>query len=156
MNEYTVRTLTEDDAKEICLWKYDGEYAVYNMPKWEECLAKNFGIADEERRQKNYRAVCIGNELFGFINIMKRADRVELGLGMKPEFCGRHLGHDFVMLAVDEAKRAYPGESIVLKVRPFNKRAIKCYLNSGFELTETYYETKAHIAGEMCLMTYIG
>ena len=54
--------------------------------------------------------------------------------------------------AVDEAKRAYPGESIVLKVRPFNKRAIKCYLGSGFELTETYYETKAHIAGEMCLM----
>ena len=92
----------------------------------------------------------------GFINIMKRADRVELGLGIKPEFCGRHLGHDFVLLAVDEAKRAYPGESIVLKVRPFNKRAIKCYLNSGFELTETYYETKAHIAGEMCLMTYIG
>ena len=40
MNEYTIRTLTEDDAKEICLWKYDGEYAVYNMPKWEECLAK--------------------------------------------------------------------------------------------------------------------
>ena len=54
MNEYTVRTLTEDDAKEICLWKYDGEYAVYNMPKWEECLAKNFGIADEEGRQKNF------------------------------------------------------------------------------------------------------
>ena len=110
MNEYTIRTLTEDDAKEICLWKYDGEYAVYNMPKWEECLAKNFGIADEKRRQKNYRAVCIGNELFGFINIMKRADRVELGLGIKPEFCGRHLGHDFVLLAVDEAKKAYPRE----------------------------------------------
>lgn len=125
MNEYTVRTLTEDDAKEICLWKYEGEYAVYNMPKWEECLAKNYGIADEERRQKNYRAVCIGNELFGFINIMKRADRVELGLGMKPEFCGRHLGPDFVLLAVDEAEKGVPGREHSFKGSPVQQACHK-------------------------------
>lgn len=32
----TNRYLTEKDKREICSWKYDGEYSIYNLPSFEE------------------------------------------------------------------------------------------------------------------------
>lgn len=39
---------TESYAKEICNWKYDGEYSIYNYPEWN--LALN--------SQLSYIALC--------------------------------------------------------------------------------------------------
>ncbi|MDD6215160.1 MAG: hypothetical protein PUB28_00160 [Roseburia sp.] len=51
---FTVVPFEEADAKELCDWKYQGEYAVYNYPGWEECLDKGIGFTDENIRKRNF------------------------------------------------------------------------------------------------------
>ena len=36
MENLTYRPLTEADKREICDWKYEGEYELYNLPSYEE------------------------------------------------------------------------------------------------------------------------
>ena len=36
----TYHTITDDEGREVCGWKYDGEYACYNQPPY-EMLKKN-------------------------------------------------------------------------------------------------------------------
>lgn len=35
---------TELHAKEICDWKYDCQYSIYNLPSWEKATIANWGI----------------------------------------------------------------------------------------------------------------
>lgn len=37
--EFHLNEFTEVHAKNVCTWKYDNEYSIYNMPSWEDvCL----------------------------------------------------------------------------------------------------------------------
>ena len=36
MNELVYRNLSEDAKRQICAWKYGGEYDLYNLPAYEE------------------------------------------------------------------------------------------------------------------------
>ena len=36
MNELVYRNLSEDEKRQICAWKYGGEYDLYNLPAYEE------------------------------------------------------------------------------------------------------------------------
>ena len=40
---------TESHAREICNWKYDGEYSVYNYPDWDTALKNNYSIVKKEK-----------------------------------------------------------------------------------------------------------
>ncbi len=31
MKDYVLTKLSEDNAKEICSWRYEGEYSIYNF-----------------------------------------------------------------------------------------------------------------------------
>lgn len=93
---------TEELAKEITTWKYEGDYSIYNLPSWDEVIKKQI-----------------------------------------------------VSMALDECKRRYPSKPIILEVRSWNKRAIRCYESQGFKVIdrkdqETYLGT-----GEFFIMKYI-
>lgn len=149
---FSVEELTEKKAKEICTWRYEGEYAVYNFPKWEECVRLGFDIADQEKRKKEYFAVDKEGEFFGFFRVTKKEDFIELGVGIKPELCGNHNGYNMMHLVVAKARQMYLESPIQLIVRSFNKRAIKCYENVGFRVVKKYQESAHMIPGEMYLM----
>ena len=146
------RIITREDAAEICSWKYEGEYSVYNYSSFEVCQERGWDIADDDKRSRSYVAVYDNGELYGFFNIMEGKDCVELGVGTKPEMCGKHRGMEFMSLAVKTVKERHPGKKIILKVRPFNKRAIKCYESCGFTITGQYYEDTFLVPGEMLIM----
>lgn len=147
-----IRPITKEDAIEICNWQYDGIYSVYNFASYEKCKERGWNIADDEKRGQAYVAVYDEGKLFGFFNIMDREDRVELGVGMRPDQCGKHFGKDFVSLAVETVNQRYPQKKIVLKVRSFNKRAVKCYESCGFKVTGRYEEKTFYVPGEMLIM----
>ena len=42
----SIDELTEDQAKQICSWKYPNEYAVYNCPSWDIMLDQCWGLTD--------------------------------------------------------------------------------------------------------------
>lgn len=35
---------TEELAKEITTWKYEGDYSIYNLPSWDEIIKKQISL----------------------------------------------------------------------------------------------------------------
>lgn len=149
---YQVTEVTDEMAHEIVGWKYEGEYAVYNMPSWDECEKLNWAIVSNEKRQNRYHAILKEGEFLGYFDIMERDGFVELGVGIKPELCGQHNGEMFMELALAKIEEKYSSIMVQLKVRPFNARAIKCYEKVGFIIVASYYEDEFITPGDMLLM----
>lgn len=133
--------MTEQNAREICGWKYADEYAVYNYPDWETLQNRKWAIADPERRRKEFYSVFSQeNNLVAYFRLVKESDGLLLGLGMKPEYCGKGFGSAFMALIVRYAEQNFPGNNLQLDVREFNRRAIKCYEKAGFLTAERRFK----------------
>jgi len=52
--------------------------------------------------------------------------------------CEQGLSNILMELLKNECKKRYGSKKIALEVRSFNKRAIKCYEDAGFEITNIY------------------
>lgn len=136
--ELMLSELTLKDALEICSWKYEGEYSIYNYPKWDIVESQKWAIAVNEKRKSQFLSVVDENsKLCGYIRFIENNDNVVVGLGLNPSFCGQGLGYKLMNLIKKENKKRY-NKDIILEVRDFNKRAIKLYKNSGFEIIDTY------------------
>ena len=149
---FEVNGLSEEEARETTEWKYDGDYAVYNYPDWEQCKRLGWTLTNEEKREKEYFSVKKEGVFLGFFHIMDRKDYVELGVGIKPQLCGNHNGNYLMNLALAKIEQLYGTVMVQLTVRPFNQRAITCYENVGFKITEKYYEDSYLVPGEMYIM----
>lgn len=130
--QISVEKLTESHAKEICEWKYESPYDIYNMPNWDVVKEQNWGIANELKRKSEFYSAFINNQLIGFFRLIKKETLVTIGLGLHPNFCGKGLGYKLVEFALKESKMRYGNIPINLEVRDFNQRAIKCYEKVGF------------------------
>ena len=126
-----IKITTEQDAKEICSWTYPDEYSVYNMGTWDRVVQEKWAIANEEKRQEQFRSVYENNKLIGYFRFRDIDGIINIGLGMKPELCGQGKGKQFLqyILSTEELKN----KNIELEVRNFNARAIKSYENVGFK-----------------------
>ena len=121
---FEVVPFEEADARKLCDWKYQGEYAVYNYPSWEECLERGIGFTDESIRKKEFYKVLKDGIYFGYFRLEALEDAIELSVGIRPELCGNHSGDLFLNLALAKMSELYPGQKMRLTVRPFNKRAM--------------------------------
>lgn len=52
MLQYILNKLTEEEAKEICSWRYSGLYAIYNFSDWEVVKENAWDLAVEDKRRK--------------------------------------------------------------------------------------------------------
>ena len=153
--DYTVCWMREQHAREICSWKYPGRLAVYNYPDWNECRRQGWDITDPARRLLSHFVILRRNELFAYFILRDKGSFISLGLGMKPEFCGKHLGHILMELAI----RTYINEFVMdkplyLTVLTGNRRAIACYRAAGFVIEEEYNDTHAYIPGHRYRMRW--
>jgi len=134
-----VTDFMETHAKEICGWKYEGEYSIYNYPEWDKISNDKWGITIEEKRNSEFNAVIDDyNCLCGYIRLLNKDEYILLGIGLKPSLCGHGLGSSLMEIVKQRCKKIYPGKKIVLEVRSFNERAIKCYQRAGFTVDHTY------------------
>lgn len=51
MEQLACRYLTEEDKRQIYGWKYEGQYAIYNLPAYEEMLARQMGFLKPGREK---------------------------------------------------------------------------------------------------------
>lgn len=51
MNELVYRNLSEDAKRQICAWKYGGEYDLYNLPSYEEMQVRQIGFMNPQREK---------------------------------------------------------------------------------------------------------
>lgn len=129
--------MNEEFAKQITEWIYEGDYSDYNLPSYEQCKEKKYGMTREDR-WNNYIVYTINNEVVFYSN-MKEMDnnKLYIGVGLKPEYCGKGLGNFFLNDSINEMKKIYPERTLFLEVRSWNKRAIKSYEKLGFKITNT-------------------
>lgn len=137
--EIELRHLSEKDKKEICGWKYDGKYAMYNLPDYEEMRKEKRGFLNPEKEEE-YCGAWEDGKLVGFVYLCPGTQKITIGLGVRPEFCGKHYGTRILKLVCEDAEKWYPGRMLCLHVRSWNQRAIKCYQNAGFHIEGTEFE----------------
>lgn len=140
---FTITELSEQDAVLMSQWVYGGKYVVYNCPPWDKVKGQGWAIADSEKRRSQFRKVVDqSGHYIGYFRFFPAEGKIKIGLGMNPEYCGKHMGPEFVSLIIKYIKNTYNGMPIELEVRDFNKRAIKCYERCGFKtIGEKHIET---------------
>lgn len=144
MNHLTYRHLSEKDKQQICAWKYDGDYAIYNLDSYEEMQTQHIGFANP-KTEKNYYAFFDNDILVGFVNILEEPSEVSIGIGVAPALCGKHYGQKILLETYQLSKSLYPDKPLYLEVRTWNKRAITCYEHAGFQIEGEPYELKTGI-----------
>jgi len=146
--------LTEVLAEELCRWRYEPPYDIYNWPSWPDMLAREEEFADPLIRAAQYRAVltCAG-ELVGFVQLFPLAGVTRLGLGLRPDLCGKGYGAQLARTAALAALRCNPGDEVDLEVRKDNVRARRAYEKAGFRLSDEYERmTPAGPAAFYCMV----
>ena len=113
-------------------WKYDGEYAFYDMTADPEDYEE---FVDEKLRNENdhFEAIMEG-DLVGFFCVVRDNSEMEIGLGLRPDLCGKGIGKDFVHQIVKYIETHYTYTKLIMKVASFNQRAIKVYRQCGFKV----------------------
>jgi [ribosomal protein S18]-alanine N-acetyltransferase len=130
---FLLRPLTQADAEEIASWAYPWEYAFYDFSSDPDDLAL---LLDADARGDTFHA-AVGEDgrLAGFFQAQAGAGRVELGLGLRPDLCGRGLGEGFTRAGIELVRRVHGHMPITLAVAAFNVRAITVYERCGFAET---------------------
>ncbi|MGG1519437.1 GNAT family protein [Paenibacillus oryzisoli] len=82
--------LTDAHCQELCAWRYPEPYHRYNWPDWVAMLAEQQEFADPVIRAAQYwGAINEGGGLVGFAQFFPLTGVTRLGLGLRPDLCGR-------------------------------------------------------------------
>ena len=90
-------------------------------------------IDEDLRNQNDYYEALENNELVGFFCIIQQNSLIEIGLGMKPDLCGKGKGKQFVKQIINFLEYNYKFDKLIMNVALFNQRAIKVYHSCGFK-----------------------
>lgn len=134
---YHIEPMTREYAEKIANWAYEGEYAFYSGDGTvDESFqdGDHFVCLDEQREAAGY--FCFGKDarIPTKENFEYSPEYLDIGLGMRPDLCGRGWGADFIRLGLDYARKFYGKDRFRLSVASFNERAIKVYQRVGFRM----------------------
>ena len=141
--------MTEEYARSIALWKYEGIYSFYshNEENIEGYMdGTHFACTDAAGALIGY--FCYGEDA-RIPTIEENAydhGFLDIGLGLRPDLCGKKVGFSFLLRGVAYAQKIFCTNCFRLSVAAFNERAIKVYTKAGFrverEVTNSYYGNK--------------
>ena len=129
-----IALLTQANADQIAReWHYNDMYSFYDMENDPEDLEEI--ITPRLRANKYYQILDDKDELVGYFCLERLSEeKVEVGLGLRPDLTGRGLGLSFVKEIEAFIQNNFDYQSIILSVASFNKRAIKVYQRAGFKI----------------------
>ncbi|RED53180.1 GNAT family N-acetyltransferase [Cohnella lupini] len=148
-------SMTEQDGREICDWRYPAPYELFKWPSWESMMKDSREFADERIRREQYMAARNGHDgqLVGYVQLFPMDRTLRIGMGLRPDCCDRGWGRLLTELVVQEARRREPGMEIDLEVEKWNRRAIKVYEKAGFVVADEYERRASHgIVGVFCMV----
>ena len=141
----SIKQMNYDDAKQISKWIYEEPYSIYSMDGSDTCIAEllngfYFSAFDDKNNLLGY--YCFGESAqvpvgkqFG---VYDNKAVIDIGLGIKPNSCGKGLGFDFLGDGLTFARKQLSTKGFRLTVATFNKRAIKIYENVGFRRVNSF------------------
>ncbi|MDP6822549.1 MAG: GNAT family protein [Dehalococcoidia bacterium] len=129
--------MTDDQARVVAGWKYEGIYAFYDWEADADDLAE---LLDPVKRARDRTHAVLGDDdsLVGFFGFTLDGSTVEVGFGLRPDLTGRGLGLSFVNAGLEFAREHYAPSTFRLMVAAFNQRAITVYERAGFQGQRTF------------------
>ena len=137
---YTINEMQRNNAIDISKWSYEEPYDFYNGGKSEEFIQELlegsfYSVIDEN--DKTVGLYCFGKVAqIPFENqdqIYEDMSFLDIGLGMRPDLCGKGKGYNFFIQGLEFAQDKFSVKKFRLTVASFNKRAIKLYEKIGFK-----------------------
>ena len=138
--DWNFTPMTTKAAQAIALWQYEPPYDFYN---WEEedgpdgpLVPGAFVCLDTQGQPMGFFTF----EEEGRIPTLEESPYtpgfLDIGLGLRPDLCGKGLGAGFVLAGLAFGRREYGAERFRLSVAAFNRRAIKIYEKCGFAVSQ--------------------
>lgn len=119
-------------------WKYEEPYSFYDMTA---DLDDYNELVNEALRNKNeWFEAHADDELVGYFCLCIENDNIDIGLGLRPDYCGRGMGKQFLTDIICFIERSYAYSTLSMDVAAFNKRAIKVYNSCGFKETHSFLQ----------------
>ncbi|QKS48919.1 GNAT family N-acetyltransferase (plasmid) [Paenibacillus cellulosilyticus] len=147
--------MTSEHAEELCSWRYEPPFDLYGWSNFRQMEADGTEFGDPDIRAKQYITVLNDEgQMIGFSQLFPLLGVTRLGLGLRPDQCGRGLGAAFARAVAEEARRRAPGDEIDLEVLTWNERAIRAYQKAGFHMTDTYVRNTPTGPAEFHCMVY--
>ena len=151
----TITYMTEEYARAISLWIYDDKYSFYDH---------NESIIAEYMDGTHFACINADEELIGYFcfgtdariptkeSDVYNEDILDIGLGLRPDLCGKGHGLLFLNSGLSYAHKRYGTNQFRLSVAAFNERAIKVYRKAGF--FEKHEVTNSHFKNKFIIMEY--
>lgn len=139
IQDYIFRSMGQGEAEEIADWHYEGIYSFYDAKNDAEDLEE---LLDPLARSEGnyYSYINPEDELVGYMCYEVKERTGVVGLGLKPALTGKGLGKSFLDSIIDYVLSKERLDNIELAVATFNKRAIRLYKKSGFEVEQVFMQ----------------
>lgn len=146
-----IAPMTAAHAEDIAGWTYPGEYAVYSFTRGEETLREllcgsYFVRLSEGGELTGYFCFGASARIPAVEEGAYGADLLDVGLGMRPDLCGKGGGAAFLAEGLDFARSRFGAAKFRLTVAAFNRRAIRAYEKAGFAIERKITHRKSGAA----------
>ena len=121
-----VNDMNDNYAKQICAWRYSGEYSIYNLPSFEEAKREKYSICNPQKRREFFCFLDSDNNVVAYSRFVQKSEGFVMGIGISPKLTGQGLGSKIILQSIEKLKEKFAKANVVLQVRSWNKRAIKC------------------------------
>ena len=140
--DITFQAIAPESARALAAWRYAAPYDTYDIGDEAAALAEMldsrspwFVAFDTNRAPMGYccfgTAAEVGWE--GEPRLWTQDDdTLSVGLGLRPDLTGQHLGLPFFEAVLALATERFSPAAFRLFVLPFNQRAIRVYERAGF------------------------
>ena len=156
-DKINITAMTEECASTISQWKYGGIYSFYDH---REDDVSGY-MSGTYFACKDTHGDLIGYFCFGEDARIPTIEKdvydegfLDIGLGLRPDLCGKKIGLSFLNCGLDYAKKSFGTINFRLSVAIFNERAVKVYKRAGFyiehEVTNSYFKNKFFIMKHVC------
>ena len=137
--KFIFKRMQQDNAMIIAdEWKYEEPYSFYDMTA--DLDDYNELVNESLRNENEWYDAYINDELVGYFVLYIEKDNIDIGLGLRPDYCGRGIGKDFLTDIICFIDENYDYDTLSMDVPAFNKRAIKVYKLCGFEETHSFLQ----------------
>jgi len=135
---FRFRLMSQADAEAIAHWNYPGPFSFYNWTSEDPDDLAEF--LDPTARGDDYVVVeDQAGSLIGWFHFKRpHGPKLEIGLGLHPEWTGQGLGKHFLEAGLEYARRRFAPTQFTLSVASFNRRAITVYERAGFAPVRVY------------------
>jgi RimJ/RimL family protein N-acetyltransferase len=143
--------MTAACADRIAGWTYPGQYAIYSFSHNDETIRElldgsYFARLDADGEPEGYYCFGASARIPTADEDAYAAEALDVGLGMRPDLCGKGGGAAFLADGLEFARATFGAARFRLTVAAFNVRAIRAYEKAGFAVEKRIMHKKSGMA----------